>query len=346
MQANALSVAQRVVLLRPTWLGRFRRMILGTSPREVTFARRGFRAGEPDARRRLERVGACFLHGFHTALMLNDPWDIASELEAVEQEDLGFAYEGAAMAIAMLDHLLPWRIYNESEMAATMFDHFLPCLERRLSGFINGPGAAHVYMVHVGVGWALARLRLRIEPTLASLHPLLKWLVIDGYGFHEGYFHWRRSVRRGMVPSELTGYARRAFDQGVGRSLWFVDGAAVPLIEQTVRSFHRDRHADLWSGVGLAATYSGAADSQSLAALRDACDSYGPALAQGAAFAAKARQLAGIPADHTEAACEILCGMSANEAAAVTDAALGDLPGAGPLPKYEVWRTAIQRHFA
>jgi hypothetical protein len=48
-------------------------------------------------------------------------------------------------------------------------------------------------MAHVGIGWAIARLpwlRRRIEQPLNRLDSLLRWLAVDGYGFHEGYFYW------------------------------------------------------------------------------------------------------------------------------------------------------------
>src|SRR5262249_43750809 len=155
---------------------------------------------------------------------------------AVESGERGFAFEGAAMASALLDLLALGR-------------------GRRLEGLLRGPGAAHVYMVHVGAGWALARLRRRPWSRLHGLDPLLGWLSVDGYGFHQGFFAWERFVRRQEEPRRLSAYARRAFDQGLGRSLWFVHGADVERIASSVKSFSVRRRGDLWSGVGLAATY-------------------------------------------------------------------------------------------
>jgi hypothetical protein len=71
-----------------------------------------------------------------------------------------------------------------------------------------------------------------------------------------------------------------------------------------------------------------------------------PELAQGVAFAAKARERAGNPAAHTELAAQAICGLSAAEAAAVTDAAFQDLPADRPgEPAFEVWRRRIQDQF-
>jgi hypothetical protein len=170
--------------------------------------------------------------------------------------------------------------------------------------------------------------------------------VIDGYGFHEGYFFAPRYVKGQAVPERLSGYARRVFDQGLGRSLWFVKGADIARIPATIAAFEPQRHADLWSGVGLACAYAGGRDRAALESLRDAADAYQPGLAQGAAFAAKARERAGNPAAHTELACEVLCSTSATVAAEMTDNALVDLPADDLEPAYEVWRRRIQAQFA
>jgi hypothetical protein len=79
-----------------------------------------------------------------------------------------------------------------------------------------------------------------------------------------------------------------------------------------------------------------------LLALGESAGAYRPQLAQGVAFAAKARERAGNPAAHTDMASRLLCGMSAAEAAAVTDETLLDLPPDGDVPAYEVWRLRIQ----
>jgi enediyne biosynthesis protein E3 len=308
-------------------LGLLRKVAFGISLEEATFARRGFRVSNTRAQQRLEQIGEVFLQGYHAALEAEAPEALALRLRAVDAELRGFAFEGAAMGLTLLDHLLPWK-------------------GKRLQIFLNGPGAAHAYMAHVGVGWAVARLpwlRRRAEQYLARLDPLLCWLAVDGYGFHEGYFNWRRAIERQAIPDQFKGYARRVFDQGLGRSLWFVEGADVLRISSTIASFTPERRADLWSGAGLACAYAGGVDQASIKALRMAARAYTPHLAQGAAFAAKARHRANNPAAHTEMACKVLCGLSIEAAALITDVALERLPGDGEEPAYEVWRQRIQR---
>ena len=238
-------------------LGRLNRRFFGISSEEASFSRRGFRGGTEQVHQRLERIGRAFLHGYHAALEEDRPDRLASALDPIEPELRGFAFEGAGMGLYLLDLLTPWS-------------------RDRLRRFLQGPGDPHAYMVHVGAGWAMSQLRLRVEQPPPRFDPLLGWLAVDGYGFHQGYFHWADTVDRHSVPSRISGYARRVFDQGLGRSLWFVEGAEVPRIAETIARFPRSRHADLWSGVGLACAYAGGVDAgaiETLAANAGTCRS-------------------------------------------------------------------------
>lgn len=311
---------------RTTLRGRLLRAVLGIDPAEATFARRGFTAATPEARERLERVGPTFLYGYHAALQ-SDEGGLAARLEETEPVMHGFAYEGAGMALALLDLLTPWR-------------------RDRLAALLRGAGARHAYMVHVGAGWALARLRRPVHQVPRGMDPLLGWLAADGYGFHEGYFHPRRFVDGCELPARLSGYALRGFDQGLGRSMWFVHGADPERIGRVLARFPLARREGLWSGVGLACAYAGGARGGEARALAAAAGAYGPALAQGAAFAAEARRRAGNPAAHTDRACRILCGVSAEDAAAVTIETREGIAPRGPIPAYGVWRMRVQEHFA
>ena len=308
-------------------LGQARRRFLGLSPSEASFATRGFRASEENARKRLEEIGSTFLSGYHAALEERGFVSLAHRLATVDAELRGFAFEGAAMGLALLDCFTPWR-------------------KDRWRTFTQHLAAPHIYMMHVGLGWALARLRRSVTPHLAKLDPLLGWLVVDGYGFHEGYFSWPRYVEQRAIPTPLTDYERRVFDQGLGRSIWFVKGADVAAVAHAINAFPSARRDDLWSGAGLACAYAGGCNRTGIESLRLAAGEHLPALAQGVAFAAKTRQRAANLNAHTENVCRLICERSAEEVAAITDAALQDLREEGELPAYEVWRRRIQNNIA
>ena len=310
-------------------MGSLTNRILSIPVNETRVSRRGFHVQDAAVAERLELIGQTFLRGYHSALRDQRGVALARSLGSIDTELQGFAFEGAGMALTLLDHLLS---VNRG------------CFQR----FLHGEGAPHFYMLHVGAGWALARLpwlRWRVDSFIATLEPLARWLALDGYGFHQGYFYGPDSVRRQQVPRGVGGYARRAFDQGLGRSLWFVEGADTARIAATIAAFPQARRPDLWSGVGLACAYAGGRDAPGMESLREAAGAHLAHVAQGAAFAAKARERAGNPASHTELACGILCGVSAHAAAAVTDDALRDLPLDGVEPAYEIWRRRIRKDF-
>ncbi len=170
--------------------------------------------------------------------------------------------------------------------------------------------------------------------------------MFDGWGFYEGFFHWPKYITGQPAPKKLSGYERRVFDQGLGRSFWFVNGGNIELISQTISNFSADRQPDLWSGIGLAATYAGIVSETALGELREKAGRFQPQLAQGAAFAAKARQRAGNLTDYTNLATKILCGLTAADAARLTDEALEELPINSDEPAYEIWRRRIHDRFA
>jgi hypothetical protein len=322
-----------------TLLGALRKTVLAPSMDDVGFAARGFRPASSPMARHLESIPQHVVLGFEFGIEASTVAETVLRVEMVSDEFRGFAYEGAAMAFTILDSVTP----KPGD---------------RLVRLLSGPAAPHVLLSYIGVGFAMARLprRLwgRILPDLSEIpqDPTLSWLVVDGYGFDLAYFNPGRYVGRQVVPPDHpwlgdADYFHHAVDQGIGRALWFIHGAEVPAVAAAVASFPVARTADLWSGVGLAATYAGAAGAggaDMLRALRSAAGRNLPELAQGAVFAAKARVHGGLTTEHTETATATLCGMTAADAAGLADREAPDGASDG-LPAYEVWRRRLQTHF-
>ncbi|MEV6304186.1 DUF1702 family protein [Actinoplanes sp. NPDC051861] len=308
-----------------------RRRVLTPDVSETTCAKRGFHVTDEARRNRLETVGRSFLTGFGEAAEARRPADVAEPLDQMPPMWRGFAYEGAAMALAIRDAM--------------------PGRGGRVADFLAGPGGPHVYMAYVGVGWAMARLPRLLHSRLHAPDPLLRWLVLDGYGFHQAYFHTTRYVadryreERFPFADDPGGYAVRAIDQGVGRACWFVAGADVQQVSRLFAGFPEGRRPDLWAGTGLAAGYAGGAAEAELEQLAVEAGPYRGEVAQGVAFAAAARVRAGLMMPHTEAAARVLCGRSAAEASAVTDEARAGLKAEGGLPEFEIWRQRIKSAF-
>ncbi|HEX6521314.1 MAG TPA: DUF1702 family protein [Streptosporangiaceae bacterium] len=312
-----------------TWRA-LRRRILTPNTKETKLSTRGFHEKSPEARALLERVGETFLSGYALAAEARSVTEAEAGLEQLPRQFRGFAYEGAGMGFAVRDGL--------------------PFGGQWVGRCLDGRGAEHVYMVYVGVGWAMARLpRFRwAKATAALTDPVLRWLALDGYGFHQAYFHTEKYVHRQYQepgfpwPTEGPAwYADRAIDQGIGRATWFVCGSDPNRVADTFDAFPAARRADLYSGAGLAATYAGAVDETELRIFLQRGNAYLPQIAQAGAFAATARVRAGLVTEHTELAARVICGTTPENAARICDESLQELPGDGEVPAFEVWRQRV-----
>lgn len=293
------------------------------SPVETSVRRRGFSVDDREVVAHLEEIGAHFVDGYNHAIGACDIGELAAALASYERDNAGFVYEGAAMGVAIADFLTP---------GSSLF-----------GAYLEGPGAPHEYMVWVGLGWALARLPVAPERFLARYSSLNCWLALDGYGFHEGYFHWPKRIAAQRRP-RLSADGLHVFDQGLGRSLWFVKGADPNLVASCIDTFSADRQADLWAGVGLAAAYAGATSHDVYTTLLLVGAAHACSLAQGVVFAAQARQRAGNVVPHLEQACEQILKLDVPTAAAIAVSTIPD-PGTS-LSHYQQWRFAIQRRCA
>jgi enediyne biosynthesis protein E2 len=228
---------------------------------------------------------------------------------------------------------------------------------------VDGPGicwADRAVLTYIGIGFAMSHLPRplwkKVVPDLDDVpyHPTMSWLAVDGYGFDKAYFDTRRYVdgqqRLAAYPWDgAPAYFARAVDQGIGRALWFIHGGRVAAVSPAVRRFATDRQADLWAGVGLAATFAGGCGPEDLAVLRrDArADSveFEAHLSAGSVFASKARTYAGFVPSHSEAASWALTDMGSHAAAALADDATAGRAEAGDVPRYEHWRRTIRAYF-
>jgi hypothetical protein len=264
------------------------------------------------------------------AVLEDDRFEVlAPRLDEVEIDWRGFIYEGAGLGFGIFDYFFPWG--------------------KRLQAFVRGPGAAYIIPVYIGTGLALSYFHSkRPERFLARLeNPTFRWMVLDGYGFHKGYFSQHRYLEKKAVPAHLSPYARRVFDQGLGRSIWFAKGENIDQVVTTIATFPEARRADLWSGVGSACSYAGTPmERQALEALRTKAGPYRLQLALGAAMAANRRHGFGHITPHTELACQIFCGIPGEIAAHLVNDSLENLPTDGIESPHKIWRERIEARLA
>ncbi len=315
------------------YLRAIRRRILTPSDSATKLSTRGFRVKDQASKELLETVGATFLAGYGHAVEAKTTSDAEERLEQIPSQFRGFAYEGAAMGLTVMD-VMP--------IGGS----------RRLAGLLAGEGADHIYMAYVGIGWAMARLPRFLWSRVQAPDPLLRWFALDGYGFHQAYFHTDKYVheqyQEPAFPWPADGpqaYAARAIDQGIGRAMWFVGGSDPDHVADLLDGFAEERKSDLYSGAGLAATYAGGGDESELRRFAERAGEYLPQVAQGSAYAAKARVRAGLVTAHTPIATEVFWGMTPERAAQVCDDTRPDHGDKGELTAHEVWRQRIADQF-
>jgi enediyne biosynthesis protein E2 len=317
-------------------LGTMRRFVFTPSFDKVTFDGRGFLRPPAAVATALESIPQSVILGFEFGIACPGLPEIERRLLLLAEDLRGFGYEGATMALTIRDVMGGGK--------------------RRLTErLLRGPGAPHTFLAFIGIGFAMARLPRRlwakVVPDLTGVpyFPAMTWLAVDGYGFDRAYFDTKRWLRPDYRPSPYPWqgepeYFLRVLDQGFGRALWFIHGADTDRVVEALRRFPAARHADLWSGVGLAAAFAGGAEQASLEKLGTISGEYLPEVAQGAVFAAKARVQAGNTTPHTEMAVRAWCGMSMTEASALADES--SQRAVGERIPYEAWRQNTRRYFA
>lgn len=318
-----------------TTLGSLRRLVMAPSLQEVTLGARGFPGASSEYAPKLDAIPQSVVCGFEWGIDSRDQDEIVRRLGFVEPELRGFAYEGAVMAFTIRD------VMGRGTRARDL---------------LNGPGAEHLFVAYIGIGFAMNHLPRglwrKVVPDLAGspYHPTMTWLAVDGYGFDLAYFHGRKWIDEQRVPPSYPWQGRpdyfpRAIDQGIGRALWFIHGAQTEEVARAVGRFDPARHADLWSGVGLAATFAGGGTPDELAALPAAAGEHRPELALGSVFAVKARVHAGFVPAHSAIAVETFAEITPEAASELADATAVAPDTEGTVPPYEVWRSRIRAHF-
>ena len=290
--------------------------------RIIDRARQAIPVRDRAKRAHLDAIVSAFRAGYVEACRNDGIPQIRDSLSRIALHHRGFAYEGAAMALTLVDGILPWR---------DGFDRLLRGAEH------------HRYLVHVGAGWGFARWGSVEGRRFRRLDPLLRWLAVDAVGFHDGLLRAAPSAAASRRRARLSSYGARAFDQGLGRSLWFTTEAHPDSIAAAIDAEEPGRRPDLWSGVGLACAYAGGVCEHEIATLTASAGDSRLDLAQGVAFAAEAHLGASgcVPA-HTERASRLICDMPAADAARIARDSARRVVEAGGWPAYEMWRARIR----
>ncbi len=310
--------------------GKVRRFLFGLPLINIENTWKNVPNVETPTRQKLRSPVIAFVTGLNTAIEVALSKLLIGQLEGFNDNCRGFAYEGAAMGLGIID-------YTRNK--------------NLVSTFLENQGANYPELIHVGVGCATAVLKKDLEPRMLKAEPLQRWWIPNGFGFYSGIYKWEDSVEQHIVPAKVKGYAVRAFDRGLGRRMWFGFSGEVEAIADAIAKFPESRQADLWSGVGLASTFAGGVEQPTLVKLKELAGDRASHLALGSAMAAKCRYTAGNIIDYTNMACSVLCGMTASQVAEIVVKAFEevDVDPNEPLnveqPVFETMRENVRSHF-
>lgn len=212
--------------------------------------------------------------------------NLVQKLNSYNPEFRSVAFEAASMCIALKD--------LKSEMALPNWKNFLYLF-----------ASAHTTQFYIGLGWALAQQQLSPNLFWDELKTNYRHRVLDGYGYYEGMFRRRKSMLQQLYPDWCNERCLPHYDQGLGRSIWYVSKANIQTSADTVVAFQQNRQAALWRGIGTAVAYAGGCTENELRELQHAAGIYASELFNGATLAANSRKEADCMTDSTALALQL-----------------------------------------
>ena len=243
---------------------------------------------------KMDTIQNTFLHVQDIFFESPDWKNHVAELESTDIEFRSIGYESASMSIALED-------LKQGEQFTNWFR------------FLNEAASTHATQVHVGLGWAFAQGLKTPLTYLQELNPMMRYRVLDGYGYYEGIFRRRRSIINHLKLNVEDVVASAALDQGIGRSIWYLNKGIIDDAKMMIEGFAIERHKDLWRGLGIAIAYVGGCDEEMLQEIFSKADSYKTQLATGAVMALVSRDSAKYISADTELACEVWCKQNAEQ---------------------------------
>jgi|SRR6185436_10805630 len=219
---------------------------------------------------------------------------LIKHIENTDPEFRSVAYEGAAMSLALKDFF--------SNNVLKLWNSLLDISHH------------HEGQVHTGLGWAIAEARPDDLSCMKTVNPKIAFRVWDGCGYYYGIFRQRHSIKNQTRQEHVSENNFKAYDQGIGRSMWYNCKGNPAKVAEMVQTFSVSRQDDLWRGVGIACSFAGGSDESILKDLFSLAGKNSVHLSLGAAMVAKSRSQSNTITKHIELACKIWSNLSVQDA--------------------------------
>lgn len=199
---------------------------------------------------------------------------LAAALNAYDEEFISVAYEAASFCIGLKD------LEGENQLS-------------NWQKYLNEIGGAHAVQIYVGLGWAFAQRQVSVGALPPQTSADMRCRVLDGYGYYEGVFRSRKSILSQQKFETENEPDAQAYDQGLGRSLWYTTKADVGKVKATFGKFAPERQKHLWRGLGIAVAYAGGCNAKMLKEIISAAGTYRYDFAEGTKRALQSRSVSG-----------------------------------------------------
>ena len=216
----------------------------------------------------------------------SDLGQLVAYLDKVPNEFLSIAYESASMVLAMKELVEGKPLLNWTK-------------------FVKIYAQQHLSQAYVGLGWAVAQEEINLGALLEQHSPFYCMRAADGAGYYDGIFRNRQTVRNLKKPGYVPEEALPAYYQGLGRSLWYLTKGIPSHAKNLLLTFPRERHPDMWRGLGIACAYVGGFDVPTLRTLLEEAGKDKRSLVAGGLLAIKSRFHAQCTTESMELCAEV-----------------------------------------
>lgn len=235
----------------------------------------------------MRAVALSFLDGFALAGTYG-PTKLVTYISSLPAGHRGIYYEGAAAAKAFGD------MASQDDLLETM----------RLLDEVP----QYSFLLYMGIGEAMAQLK--ISPAASNCLTNNSWSdqIWEGYGFFNGYFRWFDTLVHQKYPEGLAPELRPAYDQGLGRAIYFLTSGKPYEIRDYISTFAPERQKEMWAGLGQPAAYAGGCDEKALRKLLELSGESRIELQQGVLLGVSGRLQQNCIPDFTDTLCQLVCG--------------------------------------
>jgi hypothetical protein len=185
--------------------------------------------------------------------------------------------------------------------------------------FYSTHQSLHETQLLTGYGWALAVHQKKPSDFLDQFDPLVSMRILDGYGYYYGLLRSRISVQNIQIPDDINKDLLFAFDQGLGRSLWYLSKGDLEKLMTMLEKFPDERKPNLWRGIGIASAYLGGIDAPTYHKLNQLAVNNHKQFVVGVLVAINTRMQSNSFTKYIQTACTMLTDFNVNSAFKFTE---------------------------